>query len=160
MLCVHGAKDSWERISWVADIAEMVRAHPAIDWEELAQRARSLRSERMLSLGFLLAADLLDAPFPAAVLGRARKDRAAAEMACRCKENLLDRAPDRRSACRRFHDRRRMVPGALRGWSYALRLTLAPAEEDWAAVRLPRALAPLYVALRPLRLVRKYGKSG
>ena len=28
MLCIHGSKDFWERISWIADIAELIRAWP------------------------------------------------------------------------------------------------------------------------------------
>jgi hypothetical protein len=34
---------------------------------------------------------------------------------------------------------------------------VVPADEDWEFVKLPPALAPLYVALRPMRLLRKYG---
>jgi len=45
----------------------------------------------------------------------------------------------------------------MAGWNYASRLTLAPAEDDWLMLRLPRPLAPLYLLLRPLRLLRKYG---
>ena len=53
-----------------------------------------------------------------------------------------------------------MVDGPPAGWRYSIRLAVAPAEEDWQMVRLPRLLAPLYVALRPLGLLRKYGWNG
>jgi hypothetical protein len=36
-------------------------------------------------------------------------------------------------------------------------LAVIPAEEDWQMVQLPAPLAPLYLALRPLRLLHKYG---
>jgi hypothetical protein len=62
-------------------------------------------------------------------------------------------------ALERFRLRRRLVPGFFDGWRYALRLAMAPAEEDWLTLRLPRPLAPLYILLRPLRLIRKYGRS-
>jgi hypothetical protein len=52
------------------------------------------------------------------------------------------------------------VPGGVAGWRYAIRLAVVPAEEDWMMVRLPAALAPLYIVLRPLRLLRKYGWTG
>jgi hypothetical protein len=60
-------------------------------------------------------------------------------------------------AAGRWSYRRRMVSGFGEGWRYALRLSVVPAEEDWLMMRLPKALAPLYIALRPLRLIRKYG---
>ena len=40
LLCVHGSKDFWERISWIADISEFVRAHPRLDWESWLPSAR------------------------------------------------------------------------------------------------------------------------
>jgi hypothetical protein len=63
------------------------------------------------------------------------------------------------SARERFEVRRRLVPGFLAGWCYAARLTMAPAEEDWRMLGLPRALAALYILLRPFRLMRKYGRT-
>ncbi len=68
LLCVHGAKHCWERLLWVCDIAEIVRAAPALHWEEMTARAETLGCQRILLLGLLLARDLLDAPVPDAVL--------------------------------------------------------------------------------------------
>ena len=53
-----------------------------------------------------------------------------------------------------------MVPGTMAGWRDAVRLAVAPAEEDWLMMRLPVPLAPLYIVLRPLRLLRKYRWTG
>jgi hypothetical protein len=53
-----------------------------------------------------------------------------------------------------------MLVGKLNGWRYAMRLAVVPSEDDWQMVRLPGALAPLYIALRPLRLLQKYGWAG
>src|ERR1017187_10871139 len=48
----------------------------------------------------------------------------------------------------------------LRDGGYAARLTFVPSEDDWSTMNLPVWLAPLYVALRPRRLLRKYGMGG
>jgi len=68
LLCVHGAKHGWERLIWVCDIAEIVRARPDLPWGRIAARAEGLGCARVLRLGLLLARDLLDAPVPDAVL--------------------------------------------------------------------------------------------
>ncbi len=34
ILCIHGSKHFWERISWIADISEMIQSHPGLDWDE------------------------------------------------------------------------------------------------------------------------------
>ena len=51
ILCIHGSKDFWERISWIADIAELVRAYPQLDWDIVVRRAESWHAQRMLHLG-------------------------------------------------------------------------------------------------------------
>jgi len=157
LLCVHGAKDFWERLSWIADVSELVLSHPGLDWDQVFCRAESLKCERMLNLGLALAAGILDMPLPDEISTRVQKDRTVGIIASEVGRRLLSREWSPLHALGRFRFRRQMVPGYFAGWRYALRLAIAPAEEDWQMVRLPRLFAPLYILLRPLRLIRKYG---
>jgi len=156
ILCIHGSKDFWMKFSWIADVAEFIQALPGLDWNTVVARADAWRAGRMLHLGLALADDLLDVPLPEEVLTRVRKDHVALAVAAEIGRVHLTRAPLPESAGWRFRYRRRMVKGNLTGWRYALRLATAPAEEDWEMLRLPAPLAPLYVVLRPFRLLRKY----
>jgi hypothetical protein len=158
-LSIHGSKDFWEKILWIADISELVQSHGALDWRAVWQRAESLRAQRMVCLALALAAGLLDAPLPPEIASRVAHDTVAASAASEIARRHLSRKFAPRSAAGRFGFRRRIVPGALAGWRYALRLSVAPAEEDWERMRLPRPLALLYVVLRPLRLLRKYART-
>jgi len=99
----------------------------------------------------------MDAPMPAEVRGRIHADLAATALARDFEARLLSRAPAPLGSAARFDLRRRMLAGKRAGWAYSLRLTLAPAQEDWSGLHLPRVLTPLYFLLRPLRLLRKYG---
>jgi len=159
VLCIHGSKDFWERLSWIADIAELAQANPGLDWAEVVRRADSIRARRMLFLGLILAAEILDASIPEEIMRDARADGSAASVAAEVRTRLLSRQLPHLDAAGRFRFRRRMVPGTVSGWRYAARLAVIPAEEDWTAIRLPGPLAPLYVVLRPLRLFFKYGWS-
>lgn len=159
VLCIHGSKDFWERISWVADISELVQKDAEFDWDKTLNTAESLRAGRMLHLGLALAWDVLDAPLPAEIRKRVRADNEATSVAQEIKARLLSCNDNRYNARRRFQYRRRMVFGRLEGWRYSIRLAVLPVEEDWEMVRLPGLLAPLYIALRPLRLLRKYGRT-
>src|SRR6185437_8574060 len=160
MLCVHGAKDFWERLSWIADVAEMIQAHPALDWHSLARRAESLRVQRMIAVGLLLAVQILDVPLPPEAFRRANADRVASEIARRLRRRLNSRPPQQWGACQRFQYRRHLVPGRRPGWEYAWRLAFAPADEEARAAQLPPPLSSLHFALRPLRLLRKHGAFG
>jgi len=86
-----------------------------------------------------------------------RSDAVAGGLAAALGANLLARDSKPMSARERFRFRRQLVPGNAAGWHYASRLALAPAEDDWLLMRLPRPLTPLYFLLRPFRLLRKYG---
>lgn len=157
--CIHGTKDFWERLIWIADIAELLRSFPNTDWDSVWRTAETLRADRMLHLGLSLAADVLDAKFQPEVLARVRKDSNAQALASEITRRFLARDTHERSARQRFRYRRDTVPGMAAGWRYALRLTFAPAEEDWEQTQIPPALAPFHAALRPFRLLRKYGPS-
>ena len=154
-LCVHGAKDFWARLIWVVDISEMIQSHPQLDWDRLWRRAESLQAQRMVSLGLVLARQVLGARIPRDSK-LARDDQETFEMVKHFTRELFAREGQPWSAAERFTFRRRCVPGYFAGWRYALRLTTAPAQDDLEMVRLPRYLQPLYTLLRPLRLLWKY----
>jgi Uncharacterised nucleotidyltransferase len=156
-LCIHGAKDYWERIVWVADISELIHAHPRLDWDHAFRSAESVRGGRMLCLGLALASALLDAPLPPEVIKVVEADPIACLVAKRLKRHLLARDPRLAGARDRLRFRRQLVQGYLAGWRYGARLALAPAEEDWDSVRVSGRWKPFYSALRPFRLFRKFG---
>jgi Uncharacterised nucleotidyltransferase len=160
ILCVHGSKDFWDRISWIADISEFVQSHPQLDWDRLLQRAEMLRAHRMLHVGLALAAGLLATPLPEEVHARIKRDSVAVSVASEIIQRHLGRDGQELDAAARFRYRRRMVDGTFAGWRYSLRLATQPADEDDAMIQLPRVLAAFYTVLRPLRLLRKYGSSG
>jgi hypothetical protein len=160
MLCIHGSKDFWERLSWIADVNELVQSHPTLDWDRVLHFAQPLQATRMLNLGLALAARVLGTLLPAEISARVQADRLAREVASEVHERLMSRPFRTLDAAGRFQFRRRMLADKLSGWRYAMRLAVVPSEDDWQMVRLPGALAPLYIALRPLRLLQKYGWAG
>src|SRR5271165_1373440 len=54
LLCVHGGKEEWARLKWLADLAAFVTASPDLDWPVVAERARGARVRRSVLLGVLL----------------------------------------------------------------------------------------------------------
>jgi hypothetical protein len=60
------------RLRFVCDVAELVRRNLDLDWEALLERAAAYRARTALFAALDLAARLLDAPVPPAVLQRLR----------------------------------------------------------------------------------------
>lgn len=73
-LCVHGARHQWQRLMWICDIAELIRAHQQMDWQQLLEQAKTSGGKRMLLLGLFLANDLLGADLPQAILPSIQED--------------------------------------------------------------------------------------
>ena len=154
-LCVHGAAHLWERLGWICDLAEVVRASSGdVNWERLLERAEVLNVKRMLLLGALLAGELLDAKFPDKVLDEARLDRAVNRLAGEVHERLFiedgPREVAEESAGWRFHlTAMERLQDKL--W-YCVHRATAPNSMDWEMMPLPAVLFPCYRVLRPIRL--------
>ncbi len=151
LLCAHGAKHLWQRLMWVADVAELLKACPGLCWQEVHERARRLRAERMLLLGLGLARHLLGAPWPAAA--GAGMDPTVRRLAAQV-ERWLDgegQTPEVLAGCSFSLRVREHFRDGLR---HCLGLAFTPTEADWLAApsRLPAA------GLYPFRLLRLAGK--
>jgi len=158
--CVHSAKHFWERLLWVADVAALVSREKNFDWDRAFSTAREAGAERMLSLGLLLAAKVLQVKLPRDVEKLIRSDRGAARLAAEIARRLPLAGHPQRTLLKRALFRMRMRGGLLPGAAYLLRLTLSPTEEDWATnsrEKRPRVFDALQ---RPVRLARKYWRGG
>jgi hypothetical protein len=157
ILSVHGAKHRWERLEWLCGLAEAVRQAPGTDWDGLVERASRLGVRRMLLLGLLLAADLLDAPVPPHVLRAARADTAVTRLAAQVPQLLLEPPLGRdavslpvdrfRYALReRWRDRIRFV---------LYRITTPSTPEEWRFVSIGGRRVAVHGVTRPLQLLAR-----
>jgi hypothetical protein len=158
VLCAHGAKHHWMCLGWICDVAELLRVHPAMNWPAVVAEARSLRCERILLLGLLLAHDLLQAPVPDDLVGRARSAGPVPALAVQVAGQTFDESDGRlrglHNALFQFWVRERVRDG-LR---YTLSLAFTPTVADWTSLRMPASCSLFYYLLRPLRLAGKYGR--
>lgn len=122
LLCVHGSRHQWERLIWICDIALLVK-HETIDWSRLLARAQSLRCERMVYLGLLLAHQVLDAPLPETIALRIRQNKAVFQLATTVRRQMFSGEAAHRAAApsffwllqMRWRDKARLLVHLLRG---------------------------------------------
>ena len=74
-LCFHGYKHSWERLSWLVDVAELTNNRPWLDWKKIAALADQFAISDIVDAGTLLAKNILDASVPADVEQRLLSER-------------------------------------------------------------------------------------
>ena len=156
MLCVHGAKHFWDRLAWIVDIAELIAAQP-VDWNLAMKIAAEMKSTRVFLLGLYLAHEQLGAVLPQPVLEKAQRDSSVRWLADFVRAQFAGNADAIPGVIPRAMFRLRSRDGIGQGVWHTLRLAMKATERDRQTVRLPGALAPLYIFARPLRLLREYG---
>jgi len=156
MLCVHGAKHFWERLSWIVDIANLITVRE-VDWPLLLEIAAKMESTRSLLLGLYLAHDLVGAAPPQSVLNRVRNDPQVQRLGGKILKQYAGISDPSAGVWPRAVFRIQSSDGFWQGLRKLFRLGMSPTESDRETVRLPSFLSPLYSFVRPLRLLGKYG---
>lgn len=152
LLCLHGAKHLWSRHLWTADVAALLRQ--PVDWALVIAEAKKRGMLRLLLVGVEWALRAGGRERPQPVAEALARDRGAGRMCNRLRAAFaadpawfpgddLQRARLHLAIRERARDRAR----------YLVRRALTPGPNDWRALALPPALAPLYSVTRPLRLV-------
>jgi len=158
LICVHGAKHLWERLSWIADVAGLVSRQASLDWERSVASARAVGAEHLLHTGLRLAHDVLRAELPKASSSRVQGDAVAARLAARALRWLPGAGYAPPGLFERAAFRLRMRGSFFAAPTYLLRLSLSLTEEDWqAGGKLSNGF--MDVLRRPFRLARKYGRQ-
>jgi len=157
--CVHGAKDFWERLMWICDVAALLKKYPQFDWHATQREAAVCGAARMLNVALLLAHRVLGAPLPSAMARAVESDRASRRLCADIEAWLPFGGGAPPSLPHRAAYRVRIAGGGIVGLTYLLRLAISPTEEDWTnGARHNRSW--LFDAVRrPFRLIRKYSSE-
>lgn len=158
LICVHGAKHFWEKLSLIADVAGLIARQTSINWERAGLDAKAVKAEHLLHTGLRLAMDVLRAELPETVATRIRKDTVATKLAARVLHWLPAAGYTQLGLFERATFRLGMRGNFLAAPGYLLRFSFSPTEEDW----LPSGQGSddwlLDALRRPFRLARKYGR--
>lgn len=158
LVCVHGAKHFWERLSWIADVAGLVSRQKSIGWERATASARAVDAEHLLHTGLRLATGVLRAELPPPMADRVQQDAVAAKLAARVLRRLPAAGYAPPGLLERAAFRLRMRGGFFAAPAYLLRLSFSPTEEDWQPDGNLSRSRLLDALRRPFRLARKYSR--
>lgn len=150
-LCVHGSRHIWERLSWICDVAELIKRQQ-LDWATLMDRAIKTDCERMFYLGLFLAERLLGASLPAGVRAKFETDEYLQTLTEGITARLFsgtEHIPATSGQVFRFNFSLRK---SWRGRAKYFAFTLRPNDVDLSGVWLPRPLYFAYYLVRPMRL--------
>jgi len=156
LLCQHGTKHTWEKLSSICDVAALIR-RGGIDWPEEWEKSEA--NIRALNLGLMLADELLDVRIPGN-FSQVKKDGALVDFALTSMRRLTSDYKENDALRNNKVDRSILYMRIYRyPWQRALffiHMISDPAEVDMGAIGLPNAMNPVYRAIRPFRLIQTY----
>jgi Uncharacterised nucleotidyltransferase len=153
LLCGHGNKDFWDKLSRVCDINELILTYPNLNWNFIFEQAKLRGGLYILLSGLLLANKLLQTPLPELVW---QKIKAAPNLNLIVEnaQNLLFVKERERNNTKQLFFYHLQTKERLQDklW-YIFSLIFTPTPSDW--IFLPKANIPsiLYYLIRPLRLI-------
>jgi hypothetical protein len=151
VLSVHAAKHVWGRLILLRDIAQILKLEN-LNWDWVQSRARELGIERILRVTFLLANRLLGTGVPVALERPILADRDARVLADEIAANMAAGVLYNSEQTSYFRLMMRLRERRADRVRFLARLTFTPGAGEWEAVRLPKALFPLYRVVRLARL--------
>ena len=154
ILCVHAAKHVWGRLIWLCDVARIMHL-PQLNWTWIAAQSRDLGITRMVRVTLRLINRLLEIDIPPAAESNLSPDEQAGTLAREIEPHIASMTDYDVESMAYF----RLIGTLRERWRdrarFSARLLLTPGPGEWAAVRLPRPLFPLY---RLVRLARVAGR--
>jgi hypothetical protein len=166
---VKDCRERRERLVQLCDVAEALRAWPALDYELLMRRARACHAERILLLDLLLAQTLFSSEISGEIAGRVRSHPQVQPLMRQVIGRLVRTGPRRpptdlvselwhedSAFYLRTRERWRDKAGyLLRLTGNMLRMALTPTVKDRSFLPLPSWLGFLHYLSRPVRIVRE-----
>ena len=148
VLAIHGGKELWWDIKWACDVAGFIASQPALDWNEIATRARAYGCHRMLLVATSLARNFLGAGVPDFIAAMENSDpvveRIIGRIVTRWEMDDPGGPPSNKTVSM---DRLRLHDGAVRQISYTLRTSFLPNPEHIALIALPKFLGFFYIII-------------
>ncbi len=149
-LCLHVAKHHWDRLGWLSDVAHWMFRQPDVDWPRLAAEPGT---GRYVAVTLQLIEKLFDR-LPACGRIDTQDDPLVAKLSQSVANRLLS-TPDP-EVTRSAHWRTefgRAMPTTGDRWRSVVSTLFRPSIREWIEVPLPWWLSPLYVFIRPARLL-------
>jgi hypothetical protein len=145
LLAVHGSKEFWGRLKWLADLAKLTAQEPRIDWEVVFERATQQGVRRMVCLAVLLLAETFRRKFSHVPIGSQDKHF---RMIARRIAAGWERPRDAPSVFNWSWTRFFLCDHAAARAAYFFRTVMTPREAHFCLAKLPDSMFAAYYVIK------------
>jgi putative nucleotidyltransferase-like protein len=150
VLGLHAAKHVWGRLIWLCDLERVSRL--PLNWKRIAENAQQLGVVRILHVTLLLTEKLFGSPCPALAAENLPEDSAAETLAEEIETYISNDTTYDVESVAYFRLMLQLRERRVDRIRFVSRFALTPGPGEWAVMRLPKLLFPLYRVLRITRL--------
>jgi hypothetical protein len=150
VLGLHAAKHVWGRLIWLCDLERISRL--ALNWKRISEHAQQLGVVRILRVTLLLAERLLGSPCPTLAAENLPEDSAAETLAEEIETYISTAKTYDVKSLAYFRLMLRLRERRIDRFRFVSRFVFTPGPSEWAVMRLPKLLFPLYRVVRITRL--------
>lgn len=154
ILSVHAAKHVWARLIWLSDLARIMNS-PRLNWQWIGSEAEELGIVRIVRTTLALAERLLGARIPDAAEACIPGDADGASLAEDIQRRIVSQSGLETESLAYFRLMIQLRERQTDRMRFLARLAFTPGPGEWAAIRLPPSLFPLYRVVRLSRLVAR-----
>ncbi|MES9937981.1 MAG: nucleotidyltransferase family protein [Sedimenticola sp.] len=152
-LCIHGSKENWKKLKWVADVAWHIRRHPDMDMQGLFSLSETQGVARMVRTGMILASKLLKETLSDTARNWIDKDAIALKLANHLTNEFFCNPGTEKSVYQLSQYHWAMRERLRDRWRYLFRTVTQPRESHFIDVALPDSLFFLYT---PYKMLHDY----
>ena len=154
ILALHAAKHVWGRMIWLCDLAR-IGSSRALNWNRVGEQACELGIVRIVRVTLFLIQRVFAIPIPSPAEASLPSDERAAELAEEIAYQIADETEydvESPAYFRLMLRLRERSPDRIRFMS---RLLFTPGPGEWALVKLPKLMFPLYRIVRLTRVAAR-----
>jgi len=159
VLCVHGTKHFWQNLKWLADLIHLISQYPDLDWHIIWERAEKMGVRRIVSLGLDLAQEQGGIKYP----GDFKHLLSSGNDFKKCVNNVQTnffhfQSSKWFSISPAFYLKlREKFKDKVNFFIYTFTDRILPPNSlDFNVISLPDSFYPVYVVIRPFRLLKDY----
>ena len=154
ILSMHAAKHVWARLIWLSDLARIMKL-PTLNWKWIGSEAEELGIVRIVRTTLALAERLLGTGIPDAAETCIPEDAEGPNMAEDIQRRIMSQAGLETESLAYFRLMIQLRERQTDRMRFLARLAFTPGPGEWAAIRLPPPLFPLYRVVRLSRLAAR-----
>ena len=157
-LCLHGLKHGFSRLIWISDLARALKSMRNDSAQELARHAKRLGLEQALLIGCQIVREVLPRQLPPEMEAVLAESPQAAERARHAVERLFSEGTGANNDPEIWGLYLQTEGSARQRWRRRFTF-FVPTAGDYAWAERHRIYRGLMPAIRPFRLLHKYGAS-